>query len=196
MSDDLAVADVLHALAAVLRARGARWYLFGAQAVMVWGRPRLSGDVDVTAEVALADARVFADQMSRAGFQLRITDDIEKFVAETRVLPFVHLASAFPLDVVLAGSALEDEFLSRAVPVRIGDVSVPVMSPEDLIVTKLLAGRAKDLDDVRGILHERAARLDLGRIRKLLQLLQQALTRSDLLTQFEAELLSHGGEGH
>ena len=35
-------------------------------------------------------------------------------------------------------------------------VQVPVASPEDLIVMKILAGRAKDLEDVRTLL---AARL-------------------------------------
>jgi hypothetical protein len=35
-------------------------------------------------------------------------------------MPFVHRATAMPLDVVLAGSGLEDEFLDRAREVDIG----------------------------------------------------------------------------
>jgi hypothetical protein len=41
-----------------MQERDVRWYLFGAQAAIVWGSARLSADVDVTAaldQVALAD---------------------------------------------------------------------------------------------------------------------------------------------
>jgi hypothetical protein len=33
------------------RLRRLRWYVFGAQAVVVHGRPRMTGDVDVTVEI-------------------------------------------------------------------------------------------------------------------------------------------------
>jgi hypothetical protein len=60
-----------------------------------------------------------------------------------------------------------------------------VITPEDLIVTKLLAGRSKDVEDARGILEERHERLDLVRLRSLLRLLEEALSRSDLTPDFE-----------
>ncbi len=66
--------------------------------------------------------------------------------------------------------------------------TIPVISPEDLVVTKILAGRPKDLEDVRGILRERRASLDLGLIRETLRLLEQALGQSDLCPVLDAEL--------
>jgi hypothetical protein len=48
--------------------------------------------------------------------------------------------------------------------------------------------RSKDLDDVRGILKERGATLNLGQIRETLDLLEQALGQSDLQPLLEAEL--------
>ncbi len=65
---------------------------------------------------------------------------------------------------------------------------VPVLTAEDLIVTKVLAGRPKDVEDIRGVLAERGERLDLARIRDVLHMLEQALGQSDLVPQFEAEL--------
>jgi len=154
------------------------------------GRPRMTGDIDVTAEIALDDVRGFATTMDGVGFSLRVTD-MEDFVARTRVLPFMHEASGIPVDVVLAGRGLEEQFLARVVMNRIGTVEVPVISPEDLVVTKLLAGRPKDIDDVRGILRERARELNLDQIRSILELLEEALGQSDLLHPFEAELKKH-----
>jgi len=88
------------------------WYLFGAQAVVAYGVPRLSADVDVTLRLTPDSPDLFIEDMRLAGFELRVDDP--EFVRRTRVLPFVHVATGMPLDVVLAGSGLEDEFLTRA----------------------------------------------------------------------------------
>lgn len=181
------LADLLGALAGVLPAWAQRWYLFGAQAVQVWGTPRLTGDVDVTAELRGGDTASFVAAMREAGFDLRVRD-IARFVKRTRVFPFVHRDSNIPVDVVLAGPGLEEEFLKRAIRVDIGGTVLPVISPEDLIVTKLLAGRPKDIEDVHGILRERVGRLDLKRIRRTLARLGEAVAQPELTRLFEREL--------
>ncbi len=63
---------------------------------------------------------------------------------------------------------------------------VPVITPDDLIVTKVLAGRPKDLEDVRELLRQQGVSLDLDRIRRLLSALEAALDRADLLPALEA----------
>jgi Nucleotidyltransferase of unknown function (DUF6036) len=180
---DSAVLAVLAAIAPALRRSGDRWYLFGAQAVTIWGRPRLSADVDITVAIA-GPPDDFVVAALDAGFDLR-TSDWRDLVARARVLPLLHRATEMPLDVVLAGPGLEAEFLERAVVTTLAGMEVPVISPEDLVVTKLLAGRPKDVDDVRGILEERHERLDLARVRSLLGLLEEALSRGDLAPDFE-----------
>jgi len=165
------------------------WYLFGAQAVQVWGLPRLTADVDVTVRLRGENPSRFVAAMKTAGFDLRVAD-VDDFIRRTRVLPFVHRDSQIPLDVVLAGPGLEEEFLERARSVDLGGVTVPVISPEDLLVTKILAGRPKDLEDVHGILRERLGELDLSRVRRVLTLLEDALTQSDLKPLFEEQLVA------
>ena len=182
-----APADLIAALAGALADAGARWYLFGAQAALIWGRPRLTADVDVTVRLDPEDPDALVRTLERHGFRLRV-DPADDFVRRTRVLPFVFTPNGLPVDVVLAGPGIEELFLSRAVPVRLGSVTVPVISPEDLIVTKILAGRPKDVEDVRGILFERLPQLDLTAIRSTLGLLEAALSQSDLQPAFEAEL--------
>jgi hypothetical protein len=141
----------------------------------------LTADVDVTVQLGVQDFAGFVARMQKKGFELRVRD-------VDGVLPFVHRASEIPVHVVLAGRGLEEEFLKRARPVDLGDVALPVISPEDLIVTKVLAGRPKDLEDIRGVLRARLETLDLAHIRRLLRLLQQALGQSDLKLLFEKEL--------
>lgn len=180
-------AELLAALANAFSELRAQWYLFGAQAAMVWGRPRLTADIDVTVRLEPEDPERLVRTLQARGFSLRV-GDADDFIHRTRVFPFLHVASGMPLDIVLAGPGLEDLFLSRARPVTMGGIVVPVISPEDLIATKILAGRPKDIEDVRGILRERLPDLDLALIRSTLAALEDALSQSDLLPAFEGEL--------
>jgi hypothetical protein len=178
-----AALELLTALSAVLP-RWGRWYVFGAQAVIAYGVPRLSADVDVTVALDPDDPASFAEDMRAAGFSLRVSDP--DFVRRTRVMPFVHRATAMPLDVVLAGSGLEDEFLRRARETNIGGLLIPLIDPEDLIIAKVLAGRPKDIEDASNLWRLRGHALDAGRIRATLLLLEEALSQSDLLPAFES----------
>jgi hypothetical protein len=60
-----AAVDLLSALAPVLT-RWGRWYVFGAQAVIVHGVPRLSADVDVTLELIPDEPERFARELEHA----------------------------------------------------------------------------------------------------------------------------------
>jgi hypothetical protein len=186
-SPSTAPADLLAALAAVLSRLRVPWYVFGAQAALAWGHPRLTADVDVTVRLESDEWQTLVRALEAAGFQLRATAS-DDFVRRTRVLPFVYSPNGLPLDIVLGGPGLEELFLARAVPVEMGSATVPVMRPEDVIVTKILAGRTKDLDDVRGILMRRLEELDLGMIRSTLSMLEDALSQSDLVPVLEAEV--------
>jgi hypothetical protein len=192
VSDTPPSTELLKALATVLGTLGARWYVFGAQAVLVWGRPRLTADVDVTMFLEPERPDAFVAAMVEAGFELRVVD-VHDFVARTRVFPFTHAASGLALDVVMGGPGFEEEFLRTARPIDVGGVTVPVIGPEELIVTKVLAGRAKDLDDVRGILAAQGHALDLPRVRGLIRALEAAIGQSDLLPCFERQLRAARG---
>ncbi len=184
-------ASLLRALSSALRTHGCRWYLFGAQAVTIWGRPRLTTDVDVTVQLASAGSERLVAALGAAGFRLSQAFS-DEFVRSTRVLPLIHTVSGMPLDVVLAGPGLEEQFLDRAVVVQLGDFAVPVISPEDLVVTKVLAGRGKDVEDIRGVLRVRSTSLDVGYIRRTLAMVEDALGQSDLTPLFESELSRAG----
>lgn len=181
MPIDPAAASVLRDLAGPL-GRWGEWYLFGAQAVIAYGVPRLSADVDVTLRLASDDPTGFAADMTASGFRARIDDP--DFVRRTRVMPFIHVPTGMAVDVVLAGSGLEDEFLSRARRVDVAGTVVPTIDPADLVVAKVLAGRPKDLQDARSLWRVHGATLDAVRIEGILRLLEEALGQSDLLPTF------------
>jgi hypothetical protein len=61
-----AALELLRDLSKVL-ARWGRWYVFGAQAVIAYGLPRLSADVDVTVQLVPEEPERFTREMQAAG---------------------------------------------------------------------------------------------------------------------------------
>lgn len=157
-----------------MRAKGWRWYVFGAQAVVAYGRPRMTADVDVTVELGGARPEELVLALEAHGFAARFPLTAS-FIATARLLPLVHTPTAMPVDVVIAQPGLHLEFVERARPVDIGGHTVPLIAIEDLIASKILAARRKDLEDVRGVLLERWEQIDFGRVDAVLSELEEAL---------------------
>ena len=63
-------------------------------------------------------------------------------------------------------------------------VVIPLIDIEDLIIAKILGGRPKDIEDVRGLWRVRGHSLDEARIRGVL--LEEALSQSDLVPAFDS----------
>jgi hypothetical protein len=131
-------------------------------------------------------SETLVESLRAAGCSPRIADP--DFIRRTRVIPIVHEATQVHADLVLAGPGLEDLFLERAIAQPFGDLTIPVARPEDIVAMKLLAGRGKDIDDVRAILAARGADLDLTLLRETLRMLETALDQSDLVPQLDALL--------
>ena len=158
-----------------------RWYVFGAQAVNLLGYPRATADLDVTVDLAARDPMTFVAALDKAGFEPRFRD--RDFIMAARVIPLVHRASALPIDVVLAGPGLEQQFLEEVVVTELGGRRIPILSRENLIVTKVIAGRERDLEDVRELL-ARAPAVDHAKIGSLLGAVDEALGTNDLAERY------------
>ncbi len=181
-------ADVLSALSGAFGKARVRWYLFGAQAAILYGAARLTADVDVTVALGVTSPQRLVRGLVDAGFTERVPD--EEFVARTRVLPVVHGASGIPVDIVLAGPGLEELFLDRARPIDVDGVSIPVARAEDIVVMKLIAGRPKDLDDIAAVLAAHPRDLDLTLVKDTVRMVEEALGQSDLSPLFDRALAS------
>jgi hypothetical protein len=177
------VAEALARLDEVLRELGVRYYLFGAQAALLYGSARLSVDIDVTVELGGVTTASLARALKTHGFPPSVADPA--FLDATRVLPVVHQPTGTPVDIVLGGPGLEELFLSRAGPKEVEGVSVTVAAVDDLMAMKILAGRPKDIDDVRAMLAAQPSRAALARLKETLTLLEQALDRSDLVSELD-----------
>ena len=120
--------------------------------------------------------------LEASGIRHRYPDITDELLATGKVLPMIH-PSGMEVDIVLAGSGLESLALSRATRVSVEGTDVPVAHATDLVVMKVLAGRGKDLEDVRALLA--SGGVDVEEARDLLGQLQEALDQSDLVPQLD-----------
>ncbi|MFL5319207.1 MAG: nucleotidyl transferase AbiEii/AbiGii toxin family protein [Myxococcaceae bacterium] len=174
--------EVLASLARAFKKQKRHWYVFGAQAVVAWGVPRATADVDVTAAFDESDLAPLLKTLGAAGFAIRDQALLSEF-RRSRVVPLLHRRSRTPIDLIAAGSGLEKEFLARSVPLKIGRTRVPVISLEDLILTKLLAARPKDVEDVRQLIA--LGNVDTKRVRLLLESVEEAVDSHHLVPAFD-----------
>lgn len=166
-----AAAELLSAFDRAMRRGRWRWYVFGAQAVVAYGRPRMTADVDITVDIPATRWRVLVDTVADFGFVLRfpLPSDFEG-----HFMPMRHEPTSMPVDLTLARPGLHREFIARSRRIDVGGAKVPVISAEDLVAIKILAGRRKDIEDVQGILLERRSKLDFERIDEVLVALESA----------------------
>ena len=145
----------------------------------------------MTALLDGASPETLVDALREAGFTLRVPDP--GFVARTRVLPVTHVASGIPADIVFGGPGIEEMFLARAQVLEVDGIRVPVACAEDVVVMKLLAGRAKDVEDVVAILAAHRDDLNLDLVRGTVRMLEGALDQSDLSPALDQALArAHG----
>ena len=177
---------VLRHLTAWLQAEQVRGVVIGGVAASLWGRPRLTRDVD--ALVLLEEGR-WGDFLAAGaghGFLPRRADALA-FALETRVLLMRHGESGIDLDLVFGSLPFEKEAAIRAKWVDLGGVAIPLSSPEDLIIMKAVAHRPRDLEDIAAILAAQPE-LNVRRVRRWLREFSGALAMPEILNDLEALL--------
>jgi hypothetical protein len=134
-------------LARLLERLGIRWMLIGALAANRYRiTTRLTQDVDLLLADAGRGLASLERELVAVGWSVRRASP----GGEILRLRHPELGAA---DLILAGTDYEHGALERARVERLGDVQeVRVATPEDVIVLKLIAGRAQDVADIEAIL--------------------------------------------
>lgn len=152
MSEEL---EVLKTVARRLEHLGIAYMVTGSMAVNYYAVPRMTRDIDMVVELSPGDA----DRLSEA-FEADFYVDqeaVRQAIAEHGTVNLIHAASVLKVDfVVRKDSAYRHEEFSRRRRIRVDDQELWVVTPEDLILSKLDWARQTrsevQLADVRNLL--------------------------------------------
>jgi len=125
--------------------------VIGGQAVLVYGEPRLTKDIDITLGLGIEEFHRVKNAVDSLKLK-SLVENNEEFVKQTMVFPVIDDESGIRIDFIFSFSLYEREAIDRAREIPLGNTSVRFASLEDLIIHKVIAGRPRDLEDVRIIL--------------------------------------------
>ncbi len=183
--------EILSRLGARLKQSHLPYMVIGGQAVLLYGEPRLTRDIDITlgADIDRLDELL---SLSRDLNLKPLPNDPSTFVKETMVLPCLDESTGIRIDFIFSYTPYETEAIGRAKKKSIKGQDVFFASAEDVIIHKVFAGRPRDLEDVRSILLKNSD-LDLGYIEKWLKEFDASADENYFLKVFETIKLSPSG---
>ena len=157
------ILDALEALVKWLEDEQVPNAIIGAVGVCLTAKPRFTTDIDAVIWIDRDRWEALINSAVDRGFSLRESDALA-FATRARVLLLTHESSGVDIDLSFGALPFERELIDRANEVAVRGMSVKVATPEDLIITKAVANRPKDIADIELIVDVRK-RLDLRRIR-------------------------------
>jgi predicted nucleotidyltransferase len=163
------------------------YMIIGGQAVLLYGRPRLTRDIDITLGVDTDKFALIERVCRKQGLNL-LPENPEKFAGQTKVLPAEEIKSGMRIDFIFSFTPYESQAICRAKEVLMDAYLVKFASCEDVIIHKMVAGRAVDEEDVMSILSKNKSSVDLKYIKKWLLQFSKIPEHKRILARFDSLL--------
>lgn len=170
-----------------LEPTGYPFCFIGGLAVLQWGEPRLTRDLDLTVLAGWGNEEAVIDTIL-SGIEPRM-DNARAFAVDNRVL-LLKSRAGIPVDLALGALPFEESATRRARDISIANRPLRLCTAEDLVVMKAFANRPRDWSDVEGILIRQKGRLDTPYIRDQLSGLAPAKPDEDILQRLDGMLVS------
>jgi len=132
--------------------------VIGAFARNAWAPPRATTDLDfcvAPAAAFLASAQSALDSLGLSPTRIQRADPSDP-LPDLIIFRAARDGGFRQVDFLVAKTDFELEVLRRALPIEISGRTVPVATPEDLLVYKLIADRLRDRDDTEAIARTQA----------------------------------------
>lgn len=185
-SPSLSPEATLEALVKWLRSEKVPGLIIGGIATSLLSRPRLTQDVDVLILLEERRWESFLNAGVRFGFLPRIGDALV-FAHQSRVILVNHKPSGVDVDISLAGLPFEEESIAQARWTKVGRLSLPLPTPENLIIMKAIAHRPQDMADIMALL-DANLKMNFRRVRRWVKEFSTALGAPDILSDLESLL--------
>lgn len=181
------IQKVIKNIARHLDKNGIPYMIIGGQAVLLYGTPRLTRDVDITLGIDVDE--LFLIEAICKKLKLKIlVDNPRDFANETKVLPAEETKLKIRVDFIFSFTFYETQAIKRSKKVWLAGYPVRFASREDVIVHKMFGGRAIDEEDVKGILIKHRNRIDFAYIKKWLSEFGKLSEQRGILFRFETLL--------
>jgi predicted nucleotidyltransferase len=175
--------DPLLALESLLKEYKNQGVLIGGIAASLLGKARFTADIDVLMLLSVEEIPELMNKCKNFGLSPRI-ENAEEFAQKNRMVLLRHDSSGIDVDLTMGILPFEVEIIERSQKITVGNVTIPLPTPEDLIILKAVANRPKDLEDIKGIILANP-NLDQDRVKFWLKQFSEILENPDLWDQIQ-----------
>ena len=160
-----AVLAALDAILSALARLNRPCALLGGLALAIWKHPRFTKDVDVLVAIDESSVRPLVQNLIANGFRTKRGDGLVK-LGELELLQMVYdppgALVEVQVDLLLARDDYQHQALARRIHMPLSELNagVDVLSCEDLILFKLMAGRMIDRADAAALLRANRPTID------------------------------------
>lgn len=163
--------ELIEKLGQILTKLKIPYIVTGGIAVVAWGRPRFTADIDVVIELLPEKLDKLAEELLKIDKEVYVDKlSMQRALERKGEFNFIHPASGLKIDFwILKNDPFDRSRMQRRIKKRIGDAYLYFTSPEDLILIKLLwyknSGSSRQLEDIESILKIQK-KLDMKYIKK------------------------------
>jgi len=158
---------ILGKLFNVLNALNIPYILIGGYAAAAWGYIRATKDTDFLAGISFDRIDRVIEDLKAQGFAVEYrSGDIEDPVRGLIRLGFPAAGEMEFIELLLGIKKMPPEVYLRAKKFHFAGMEIPVISPEDFIILKLIAGSPLDISDARNIYEIVKEQIDMVYVEK------------------------------
>lgn len=153
---------------------------YGGLALAVYGEARETKDADLA--VASVDTADAAAALQAVGFDVIVAFSRMRFGGQlVSRLTLIGSGTTNTVDLVEARvESFAKRIIQRAISGDLRGQTIQVVSPEDFVILKVLATRARDVEDASSVIRSMGSRLEVNMIENELKLLAAEITDHDI----------------
>ena len=170
--NEITLDEVFRNIIDVLEDQHLTYLVIGGVAAGIIGEARATQDIDILISIKDKDFPKFLKTAEAKGFKF----DVAK-IKETKAMQgmFRFMYGPLRIDFIIGLMPFEESAFSRHLKIKLYDKTTSFPTPEDLILFKLLAGREKDIFDIKGLLIRHKGKLDLVYMKKWAPIIDEDL---------------------
>ena len=164
------IEDLLIKIAQILDSLKTPYAITGGMAVSVWGRPRFTADIDIVVELLPKNMNLLAKKLLEIDKDVYVSEEAMQEALERKgEFNFIHPQSRLKVDFWVVKDSFNKQEIKRAIPKDIEGYKINFVSPEDLILSKLLwyqlSQSSRQLEDIDSVL--KISEVDMDYIKKI-----------------------------
>jgi hypothetical protein len=162
------IEDLLTKITGILDKLKIPYIITGGMAVSVWGRTRYTADIDIVVELAEKNISSLAKELLGVDKDVYVSKEAMREALETKgEFNFIHPQSQLKVDFWVVKDNFNKQEIKRAITKKIDGKRVNFVSPEDLVLSKLLwyqlSESTRQLEDIESVL--RISKVDMDYIK-------------------------------